>query len=151
MARTFTGEEAHALLARARIASLGTLDSDTGAPYVSVVNIATDGAGLPIVLISRLARHTQNLTKDARGSLLVSELPPEGDALTGPRVTILGTFEPASDPSLRDLYAARHPESLMYLDFPDFTFWRLAPTLVHAVAGFGRIETLPPEEVFGRT
>ena len=27
-------------------------------------------------------------------------------------------------------------------------FWRLEPELAHAVAGFGRIETLAPDEVF---
>jgi putative heme iron utilization protein len=149
MSRTFSGAEAQALLARARIASLGTLDHETGGPYVSVINLATDRAGLPIILISKLARHTQNLLKDPRASILVSELPKEGDALTGPRVTILGNFRQTPGDDLRDLYVARHPDSAMYAGFSDFSFWRLEPTLVHAVAGFGRIETLPPEEVFG--
>ena len=36
----------------------------------------------------------------------------------------------------------------MYVDFPDFSFWRLSPSTIHGVAGFGRIETLTPEEVF---
>ena len=36
----------------------------------------------------------------------------------------------------------------LYLDFPDFSFWRLIPSAIHGVAGFGRIETLSPEEVF---
>lgn len=120
-----------------------------GRTYVSVVNLALDAAGLPIVLISRLARHTQNLSKDARASLLVSELPAEGDALTGPRMTVLGGFRPTGDPEIREAYVAQHPESRIYVDFPDFSFWRMEPRLVHAVAGFGRIETLMPDEVFG--
>jgi putative heme iron utilization protein len=148
MNRTFSGSEARAMLARARTASLGTLDFESGGPYVSVINVATDAGGLPVILISRLARHTQNLEKDARGSILIGELPAEGDALTGPRVTILGVFETIKDADVHQRYLARHPESAMYVDFADFSFWRLRPSLVHAVAGFGRIETLPPEEVF---
>jgi heme iron utilization protein len=150
MTRTFSGAEAHALLSRATVGSLGTLDRESGAPYVSVVNVALDGGGLPVIFISRLARHTQNLEQDARASLLVSELPREGDALTGPRVTVLGKFHPAAHAEIAELYAARHPAARMYLDFPDFSFWRLEPTVVHAVAGFGRIETMTAEEVFGR-
>lgn len=149
MNRTFSGAEARQMLTRARTAALGTLDFESGSPYVSVINLAMDGAGRPAILISRLARHTQNLEKDSRGSILVSELPTEGDALTGPRVTILGTFRRMGDADLRARYLARHPESQMYVDFADFSFWRLEPSLVHAVAGFGRIETLPPHEVFG--
>jgi putative heme iron utilization protein len=148
MNRTFSGSEARAMLTRARTASLGTLDFETGGPYVSLANIATDAAGLPVILISRLARHTQNLEKDGRGSILVSELPAAGDALTGARVTILGTFLTIRDADARQRYLAHQPESAMYVDFADFSFWRLTPNLVHAVAGFGRIETLPPEEVF---
>ena len=36
----------------------------------------------------------------------------------------------------------------LYADFPDFSFWRLNPSGIHGVAGFGRIETLTPDEVF---
>jgi hypothetical protein len=149
--RSFSGSEAHALLVRVRVAALGTVDRYGGGPYVSVVNIATDGAGLPVIFVSRLAWHTQNLEKDPRASLLVSELPEEGDALTGPRVTILGAFRRAPDQELAERYAEKHPAARMYLDFPDFSFWRMEPAVIHAVAGFGRIETLTVAEVFQRS
>ena len=136
------------LLRRAKTCSLSTLNNGDGTPYGSLANIATDVAGWPIVLISRLAWHTQNLQADARASVLVSELPATGDALVGPRVTVLGRFEQIEDPNLRRRYLARHPEAAMYVDFPDFSFWRLDPSAIHGVAGFGRIETLKPEDVF---
>ena len=136
------------ILRRARTCSLSTLNKVDGTPYGSLANIATDGAGWPIVLISRLAWHTQNLLADARASVLVGELPAMGDALVGPRVTVLGRFEPVRDETVRRRYLARHPEAAMYVDFPDFSFWRLSPSTIHGVAGFGRIETLTPEEVF---
>jgi putative heme iron utilization protein len=145
-ARSFTGREARKLLRRARRAALGTLDRDTGIPYVSAVNVATDWRGAPFLLLSRLARHTQNLAADPRASLLVSELASEGDALTGPRATWLGKMDQLDDEQLRNRYVRLHPYAAGYAQFPDFGFWRLGPESAHAVAGFGRIETLPAEE-----
>ncbi len=136
------------LLRRARTCSLSTLNKGDGTPYGSLANIATDVAGWPLILISRLAWHTQNLLADARASVLAGELPAKGDALVGPRVTVLGRFEQVENRDLRRRYFARHPEAAMYADFADFSFWRLMPANIHGVAGFGRIETLTPEEVF---
>jgi heme iron utilization protein len=136
------------LLRRARTCSLSTLSMVDGTPYGSLANIATDAAGWPLILISRLAWHTQNLEIDTRASVLVVEVPAKGDALVGPRVTVLGRFEQVDDASLRRRYLARHPQAAPYADFPDFSFWRLRPTSIHGVAGFGRIETLVPDEVF---
>ncbi len=136
------------LLRRAITCALSTVSHEDGTPYCSLANIATDGAGRPLLLISRLAWHTQNLEKDRRASVLVSELPSTGDALVGPRVTVLGRFERDPDEGLRRRYLARHPQAGLYADFADFSFWKMQPTRVHGVAGFGRIETLESEDVF---
>ena len=136
------------VLRRAKTCVLSTLSPEDGMPYGSLANIATDISGRPIILISRLAWHTQYLEADARASVLVGELPAKGDALVGPRVTVMGRFERIEDNNLRRRYLARHPQSTLYADFPDFSFWRLSPSAIHGVAGFGRIETLTPDEVF---
>lgn len=136
------------VLRRAKTCSLSTLTRGDGTPYGSLANIATDTAGRPVILVSRLAWHTQNLEADARASVLTGELPAKGDALMGPRVTVLGRFERVEDAGLRRRYLARHPQAALYADFPDFSFWRLSPSAIHGVAGFGRIETLTPEQVF---
>ena len=146
--RSFTGLEARRLLRRARTATLASLNRDGGIPYASLANVATDVDGRPVILISRLAWHTQNLLADARASLLAAEPPESGDALTGARLTVMGCFRQCGESRLRRRYLARHPEAVMYADFSDFAFWRLEPEIVHAVAGFGRIETLPAAEVF---
>ena len=65
--RSFTGAEARLLLRRARTAALGTRNREPEGPYVSLVNIATDGQGHPVIFISRLAWHTRNIEADARG------------------------------------------------------------------------------------
>jgi hypothetical protein len=145
---SFSATAMRQLLRRARTCSLSTLTRGDGTPYGSLANIASDVAGRPLILISRLAWHTQNLEADARGSVLAGELPAKGDALVGPRVTVLGRFERVEDANLRRRYLARHPQASLYADFPDFSFWRLSPSAIHGVAGFGRIETLTPDEVF---
>src|SRR3990170_1477058 len=145
---SFSGTAMRQILRRAKICSLSTLTRGDGTPYGSLANIATDISGRPLILISRLAWHTQNLEADARASVLVGELPAKGDALAGPRVTVLGRFERVEDAGLRRRYLARHPQAVLYADFPDFSFWRLSPSAIHGVAGFGRIETLNPDEVF---
>jgi heme iron utilization protein len=146
--RSFTGDEARRLLRRARTGTLATLNRDGGVPYASLVNVATDLAGEPVILVSTLAWHTRNLLQDTRASLLVAEPPETGDALTGPRVTVMGRFEKTEAPRVSRRYLARRPEAAVYAGFGDFAFWRLVPEVIHAVAGFGRIETLESPEVF---
>ncbi len=146
--RSFSADEARNLLRRARTATLATINADDGIPYASLVNVATDVRGLPILLISTLAWHTRNLLAEPRASLMVAEVPPSGDALTGPRVTVMGRFVKVEEDAVRRRYLARHPAAELYAGFGDFAFWRLEPERAHAVAGFGRIETIPADELF---
>ena len=146
--RSFTGREARILLRRARTGTLASLNAEGGTPYASLVNVATDIEGQPLILVSTLAWHTRNLLADGRASLMVAEPPASGDALTGPRVTVMGRFVPSELEQVRRRYLARHPQAALYAGFGDFSFWRMEPELAHAVAGFGRIETLDVAEVF---
>ena len=84
---------AKALLRVTRAGALGTIDRNTGHPFGSLVNVATDVDGSPLILVSRLATHTANLEKDGRTSLLLVS-PGRGDPLAHPRLTVLGTFAP---------------------------------------------------------
>ena len=146
--RSFSAQEARNLLRRARTATLGTVNRDGGIPYASLVNLATDVRGWPLILVSTLAWHTRNLLADPRASIMVAELPESGDALTGARVTVMGRFSQVQDEGLKRRYLARHPAASLYSGFGDFAFWRLEPEMAHAVAGFGRIETIGADEMF---
>lgn len=146
--RSFSAQEARNLLRRARTATLGTLNRGEGSPYASLINIATDVRGWPLILVSTLAWHTRNLLTDPRASIMVAELPASGDALTGPRVTVMGRFSQVRDGALKRRYLARHPAAALYSGFGDFAFWRMEPEMAHAVAGFGRIETFGADELF---
>ncbi|GGC52109.1 HugZ family pyridoxamine 5'-phosphate oxidase [Chelatococcus reniformis] len=131
---------AKALLRRARIGTLATLGPD-GAPYASLVSIATDLDGVPVTLISDLALHTGNLARDARASLLVATIG-AGDPLAHPRLSVAVVAERSAGERPRHRFLARHPGAAGYADFPDFSFRRLVPTGAHLVAGFGRIVDL---------
>ena len=131
----------------AATAALGTLTTE-GGPFVTLVTVATDIDGAPLVLLSGLAAHTRHLARDGRASLLMQAPAGEGkDPLTGARVTVLGSFQPvardeASHGSLLGRFLARHPEAEGYASFGDFSIYRMAVDGVHLVAGFGRIARL---------
>lgn len=128
------------LLRRAEFGCLASLMPD-GSPYASLVNVASDQAGRPLILISRLAWHTRHLTHDPRASLLIADPNPEGDRLEAARATLIGRFETVSEESVSRRYLALHPGAAEYAGFADFGYWRLTPETVHLVAGFGRIQT----------
>ncbi len=138
----------HEHMRRCRTASLGTLTAGDGTPYVSLVNFTIGASGHPLLLLSGLAWHSKNLLEDHRGSLLLAEMPSEGDALVGQRMTLIGQFEKSDDQRNRELYLSKHPAAETYIDFVDFRFWQMMPKQVHVVAGFGHIKTYDAEDVF---
>jgi hypothetical protein len=117
-----------------------------GAPYASLVTVATAMDGAPILLLSRLARHTANVEADSRVSLLL-EGEREGDPLQGARVSLSGTLSRTDDPAARRRFLARHPSAGGYAGFADFGFWRMDISGAHLVAGFGRIVDLKKAEL----
>jgi putative heme iron utilization protein len=136
-----------ALLRRSRQGALATLMVGRGDPYCSLVNVASHPDGSPILLISRLAIHTKNLLGDARVSLMLDERA-EGDPLEGSRIMLSGQAEEvASDRAIvRYRYLSAHPTAEAFVDFKDFSFFRIRPTGTHLVAGFGRIVDLKPAQ-----
>ena len=144
-------ELARALLRATRAGTLATLDRNSGYPFSSLVNVATDTDGSPVILVSRLATHTANLEVDGRASLLLAETG-KGDALAHPRLTVLGTFAPvarggADDARIRRRFLARHPKSEMYAGFGDFGFWRMKVVSAHLNGGFARAADLAAADV----
>jgi putative heme iron utilization protein len=131
-----------ALLARRLLrgldrASLAT--SYEGWPYASLVIYATAPGGAPLLLLSNLARHTQNIAKEPRVSLLLDGTAGLAEPLTGPRVSLLGRAERVADEALLTRFRRRHPSAEGYAGFGDFNLYRLAIERAHLVAGFGRI------------
>jgi heme iron utilization protein len=133
------------LLREARKGALATL-LPGGAPYASLVTIACAMDAAPILLLSRLARHTANLATDSRVSLLLEEAGAR-DPLEGARVSLSGTLSRTEDPAARRRFLARHPSAEAYASFSDFGFWRMEMSGAHLVAGFGRIADLRKDDL----
>jgi heme iron utilization protein len=116
---------ARSLLRRSRQGALATLMPGSGDPYCSLVNVASY----------------------PDGSLMLDERA-EGDPLEGSRIMLAGLAEPAGgdDAISRRRYVNAHPSSEVFVNFKDFSFFRIRPTGAHLVAGFGRIVDLKPEQ-----
>ncbi len=135
------------LMRQARTAALSTLLKRSGHPFGSLVTVACETDGTPIILLSGLAAHSRNLAEDPRASLLFEDRI-LGDPQTGARATVIGRVERiADDGSARRRYLARNPDAALYADFGDFAFHRLVIEDGHLVAGFGRAMRVKAEDI----
>ncbi|MFC4170777.1 HugZ family protein [Microvirga sp. GCM10011540] len=130
------------LMRTARSGALATNDAAGGVPFASLVAVATDVDGSPLILTSQLSAHTKLLEADARCSLLLSSSG-KGDPLAHPRVTLLAEARRVERSSpegerIRRRYLAHQPKASLYVDFPDFAFWRLDIASASLNGGFGR-------------
>ena len=134
-------ERARTLVHLGRTGSLSTLSrKQSGFPFGSVMPYGLDVHGRPIFLISTMAMHTQNLQADPHASLLVTQQDTDGEPLGASRVTLLGNVLPVPEPELaeaRKLYLERHANSKYWVDFEDFSFYRMDIVDVYYVGGFG--------------
>jgi heme iron utilization protein len=133
--------EAKSLLRRIRAAALATLAPLSGEPFATLVNVATEPNGSPILLMSQLAAHTRHLADDPRLSLLLAQSG-AGDPLAHPRLTLTGKAEKVTEPerraALKARFLARHPKSALYADFGDFAFFHVEIAQAHLNGGFGK-------------
>lgn len=137
-------ERCATLVAAASRGALCTLTADPpGYPYGSVASYGLDDRGNPLFFVSLMAEHTQNAIRDPRASLLVTEPVPDGaDPLASGRVTLLGLLSAVADDDravARERYLAANPASAYYIDFGDFTFYRLDVETIRYVGGYGRM------------
>jgi heme iron utilization protein len=134
-------ERARTLMHLGRIGSLSTLSrKQQGFPFGSVMPYGLDDRGRPIFLISTMAMHTQNMQADPRASLLVTQPDAAGDPLGASRVTLIGNVMPVPEgeaTEARKLYLARYANSKHWVDFEDFSFYRMDVVDVYYVGGFG--------------
>lgn len=138
-----------ALIRKERIAHLATLRG--GAPMASMtLYLPEEDFSAFYVHVSRLAWHTQDMLKDPRVALSISEADDRrADPFTLMRVSIRGEAEQLrnENPSLRARWLARFPEQAINFQLADFSFWKIAPRDARFVAGFGRIHNLSAKEL----
>lgn len=143
-------ERARTLAAGRVNATLATVAREPqGTPFASVAPFGIDEAGRPILCISEMAEHTQNLRLDPRCSLLVSEVVDEGaDPLAAGRVTLLGQAAVVADDereAAKEAHLLGNPHAAYYVDFGDFNLWRVEVESIRFVGGYGRMSWVDPE------
>ena len=120
-----------------------------GHPFGSVVPYALWESGEPLLYLSRLAAHTQNLLADPRASLLISDS--SSRDVQPARATLVGACRPLAAESRdagRSAFAARHPQS-QALALPDFSSFLLAVEEIRWVGGFAAAGWLAPHTLRG--
>lgn len=119
--------------------SLGTLNRD-GTPLTTLVLGILDQDQAPYILISSLARHTQNLHRDARASILVTEADITGDPMATRRVSLTGNMLETDKTQHLEVFASQHPYAQEYVNFKDFSIHRMEIQQVEFVSGFGGVK-----------
>lgn len=140
------------LAAGARHATLATMArAPQDHPFASLVAVAFDDAGRPLLFLSELAEHTKNLVERAEASLLVTTRPvgATDDPLASERMTLVGRClrVPAGEVDrARAVFLAAHPEAAPWAALADFAPWRLEPASIRYVGGFGRMSFVDVDE-----
>jgi len=139
-----------------------------GAPFGSFVDYVLDDQGNPVLLMNDMSMHTINIQKasDASGEpalvTLFTQLGSSSSAAsTGgrskglqdvSRCSLTGCLEKmdASDPemdAIRMRYSLTHTYADQVMDSPKFAFYRLNPSKIYFVGGFGVLaKWVDPEE-----
>jgi heme iron utilization protein len=139
--------DAKRLMRLARTGALATLEAEGRAPLTTLVGVASGFDGAPLFLMSMLSRHTRNLARDPRASLLLTGAHERGDPLNHPRVTLSGRIEQTTAPRAKVRYLQRNPKARLYAGFADFALYQLRIDDVHFNGGFGRAAPLAVAEV----
>ncbi|MEM0978351.1 MAG: DUF2470 domain-containing protein [Pseudomonadota bacterium] len=140
---------AKTLIRTARFGALAVVDTQSGAPAVSRVTVATDPVGSPVILISQLSPHFAALEANAEAAILLGE-PGKGDPLAHPRISVTVQAQKLTGQAhdaQRWRFLQRHPKAALYADFSDFAFWRLSPKSASLNAGFGKAFELTSSEL----
>lgn len=132
-------------------AALGTLEEDpSGAaarPYLSATGyVVEDEEKLSVaVFLSKLARHTRNIQKNPCVSLLVVEAGTREPIHQRARATLIGKAVRIRDEEnpggLKREYLKRFPKAEIFFSLADFSFYRIEPSEIHWIAGFGKAGT----------
>ena len=111
-----------------------------GWPFGSLTPFALTADGQPLVLLSGLAEHTQNLLADPRVSLFVQDSQALANPQAGARATLLCLAEAVSAvAAAQTVYLQRFPEAVSLLQLGDFGFFQLKIERVRFIGGFGEM------------
>ena len=132
--------------------TLSTLHHESGWPYGSVVNFATEsrnasnGGARIVTFVSKLAEHTANLLKNPQACLLVAEVQGKGDRLAVARAALLVEAREALKTDLaKKAFLSVHPNA-SYVHFDDFVCFELVVKSIRYIGGFGEMSWVAGQE-----
>ena len=130
------------LLQNERHGVLSTLsDKLDGWPYGSLMPFALSAEGEPLVLLSTLAEHTQNLLNDPRVSLFVhDEAGTRENPQAAARATLICLAEALAGKesvAAGERYLERFPQSARLFQMGDFKLFKLKVERIRYIGGFG--------------
>lgn len=139
------------LISKATHGALAANDPNSAFPHISRIQLSVGKDGSLITLISSLSAHTKCITADPKCTILIGE-PGKGDPLAHPRISIQVIAEPVertSDeyPKIRSAHLAHYPKAQLYVDFGDFSFFKLVPQRAALNGGFGKAYELTKDDV----
>ena len=125
---------------------LSTLSlAQPGFPFGSIVPFVLNHEAQPIVLLSRLAEHTKNMSAHRNVCLFVHEV--SSDPPSAARLSLLGFACRIEDPSpIKSRYFNFFPSTVDYWETMDFDFWKIVPTAIRTIQGFAQMGWLTPAE-----
>ena len=139
------------ILRTVRFGAFAVCEPVSGHPLISKVGLTSDIDGSPVLLISEISTHTKAIKNDSRCSLLLGE---DGvdDPLNFPRISIIAKAVQIAQKSelhkyLRDRYLRHQPYAKVYIDFRDFSFFRIEIEKANLNAGFGQFYVLECDDI----
>lgn len=142
--------EARQFLRSTNSAMLSTLSAKyEGYPFCSVAPFVIDHSGQPVILISTIAEHTQNIIANSKLSLLV--FAGNEDLQASARLTLIGQALKIEkdDEHLRARYLRYLPQASSYFTMHDFSFYRIEVMQARYIAGFGKMGWVSREDIAG--
>jgi len=131
--------EARLLIRNVKAATLATCEA--GIPHAALVTVAFMPDASPVLLLSELAIHTQQLIANPRCALLLTGEANGPNAQTTARLCLTGTAAKTEN-SACAIFLQRHPYADLYAGFSDFAFWVLSLTDSYYIGGFGAARKL---------
>lgn len=134
---------ARRIIKETRTAALATIDSETGFPYLTLINIASNREGKIVFLTSLVAPHSRNMRHDARVSVMfyVDESNESWARDRSPfipdssRLTLSGNAHVTDASEDAEDFLSAHKKLSIAVKSDGFVIWKLNPLGIDMMAG----------------
>lgn len=139
--------EIRALLLTCRIGSLATIGKN--GPEASMAPYAID-QGHIILHLSKLARHTGNIADHPEAGFMICMPEASADSpLSLPRLSLQGNVVAVPEDecdTIKSIYIETIPDAEPLFQFSDFRLFKLTPSFIYWVGGFGSAKSIALHE-----